>query len=180
MTLPRRSSGPRVWPWCDRQQTTSAVREGDLGEKKTSHGWMGRCLTKFSSWQPLLNKHGMVWWRPKGAHSLIFFHSVSTLFPYLSSLNWDLYIRLTFLVFSFLNFLCCLSPFPLSLSHFCGIFPSVHLSISLSCRIQQFPLCHFQSDPSSDKYSFQRPFTGNEPISWFSLQPLLAGNLTCE
>ncbi len=46
MTLPRKRSGPRVWPWCDRQQTIAVVREGDLAEKKTSHGWMGCSLTK--------------------------------------------------------------------------------------------------------------------------------------
>ena len=43
---------------------------------------MGRSLTKFSSWQPLLNKHGTVWWKPKGTHSLIFIRSPSSLIPF--------------------------------------------------------------------------------------------------
>lgn len=178
MTLPRKSSSPRVWPQRDRQQTTAVVREGDLAEKKT---WMGRSLTKFSSWQPLLNKYGTVWWRPKGTHSLIFMYS---------SIFFSLFVIPELRSMYQIECSCISCPqipllslfIPLSLPHYCGIFPSAHLSISL------FPvgfngfLCAVssQSDPSSDKYSFQRPFTGNEPISGFSSHSMLAGKLTCK
>lgn len=146
MTRPRKSSSPRVWPQRDRQRTTAVVREGDLAEKKTSHGWTGRSLTKFSSWQPLLNKYGTVWWRPKGTHSLIFIYSLSPPIRFSSFVVFEL--RSIYQInFSWIHFpqVSLLSLFFSSLTHFCGIFPSVHLSISLSWRIQRFPLCRFQS-----------------------------------
>ena len=82
MTFLRKSGRPRVWPQRDRQQTTAVVREGDLAEKKTSLGWMGGSWTKFSSWQPLLNKYSTVRWRPIGTHSLIFIYSLPPLISF--------------------------------------------------------------------------------------------------
>lgn len=167
-------SGPLLW----------SERE-TLLKRKPSHGWMGCSLTKFSSRQPLLNKYGTVWWGPKGiTFTDIYLFPVSAdLFfsPYLSSLTWDPYIRLTFLVFHF-------PQVPL-LSVFFPPPSLIFVAFFHQCTYQFLPpegfngfLCAVsrQSDPSSDKYSFQRPFTGNEPIGGFSSRSLLAGNLTCE
>ena len=116
----------------------------------------------------------MVWWSPKGTHSLIY-----NSFPHF--LLWvETYISDNFFCVSFpqMPLLClsfCLSPTP-----FCGIFPSAHLSISPEGFHGFLRAISSQSDPGSDKYSLQRPFTGNEPISGFSSHSLLAGNLTCQ
>lgn len=86
------------------------------------HGWMGCSRTKFSSWQPLLNKHGTVclkaqkntftWRSPLIPVSLFVIFALTSIYQINSC-----FLRIPLLPFC--------SP-----SHFCGVFPSVHLSIS--------------------------------------------------
>lgn len=125
--LPSRLSGLRPQPHCDHQRTTAAVREGDLKVKPLVDSAK---LNKISSSQPLLNKY-MVWWRPEERHTVIFIFSWSLtmlFFPLLYvifSLDRSTYqINITFIYFCVISFFCC----------FCGISPSVHLSISLSFK----------------------------------------------
>lgn len=142
------SSGPMglvaVWPSADHCC-------GQRGRPcwKENLPWMDGVQLKqeSSSWQPLLNKHGMMWWRTKGTHTLIFIHFPLPLICFSWCHLWvEIYISEEVFLYFFSQIpLLSLSFFPLSLSHFCGIFPSVHLSISLSCWIQGFSLCRFQS-----------------------------------
>lgn len=152
-----------------------------FAEKKTSHGWMGCSLTKFSPWQPLLNKHGTVWWRPKGTHSLIFIHSPSPLTSYSLFVIFELrsIYQINVSRTYFLK-IPLLSPC-FFFSHFVAFFHQCTYQFLSPAGFNGF-LCAIssQSDPSSDEYSFQRPFTGNEPISGFSSRSLLAGNLSCK
>lgn len=177
------SSGPMglvaVWPSADHCC-------GQRGRPcwKENLPWMDGVQLKqeSSSWQPLLNKHGMMWWRTKGTHTLIFIH-----FPLpLICFSWcHLWVEIYISEEVFLYFF---SQIPLlSLSFFLS--PSlIFVAFFHQCTYQFLSPAGFkgslcaassQSDPSSDKYSFQRPFTGNEPISGFS-RLLLAGNLSCK
>lgn len=148
MTLPRKSSGPRglaaAWPSADHCC-------GQRGRPcwKENLPWMdGAQLNKILFLTTSVKQiwHGVVK-AQRNTFIDIYSFPVSTdlFFPYLSSLSWDLYVRLTSpYLFSSNSFAVPLF-FSLSLSLiFCGIFPSVHLSISFSWRTQRFPLCRFQ------------------------------------
>ena len=80
-----------------------------------------------------------------------------------------------------LTFLCCLSFFLSTSLIFVAFFHQCTYQFLSPEGFDGF-LCAIssQSDPSSDKYSFQRPLTGNESISGFSSHSLLPGNLTCQ
>lgn len=63
-----------AWPSADH----CCGQEGDLAEKKSSHGWMRRSLTKFFSSQPLLNKQNGVVKAQRNTFSDIYLLPVST------------------------------------------------------------------------------------------------------
>lgn len=118
---------------------------------------------------------------PKGTHSLIFIYSLSPLISFSLFVIFELrsiyQINLSCIYFPPPVSCCCLPLFSslifVAFFHRCTYqFLSPEGFNGFLCAVSSHP------DPSSDKYSFQRHFTGSELISGFSSHSLLAGNLT--
>lgn len=166
MTLPRRSSGPMslaaVWlsadHWCGQRETL-------LKRKPLVDEW-GVAEQDSSYWQPLLNKHGMVWCRTKGTHNIDMYSFPASTDTFFQICHLWLKIYCIFKK----NFYCIsisnsfVASLFFSSSHLSDIFPSVHLSISLSCWIQGFSVLL----PAQSNIVFNTLFAKNEPISGFS------------
>lgn len=119
-----------VWPPCDRQQTTAAVGEGDLAEKKTSGGWMGRSWTRFLL---LTTSVKQTYRGPKKHIHWYLFISCSQWYSCPNLASWA---EIKILEEDFFYFFSCCFPVFIPLALIFVTFPSVHLSISLSCRFK--------------------------------------------